>query len=141
MLKSYPPSTGQQCYAILDEVPGRTLSKPRQAVAALGRIEPQGEIINLGAGTPAPDRLESLLVARGDFVKKGQVLGYLAGFAEQVAQLEVFKRQLEEAKLRQETEVELNRSRIESAETHQEQILKVSPLRIAAQEEGRRHRA
>jgi hypothetical protein len=26
-------------------------SKPRQAVAALGRIEPQSEIINLGAGT------------------------------------------------------------------------------------------
>jgi HlyD family secretion protein len=109
-------------------------SKRRQAVAALGRLEPQSEIINLGAGSPAHDRLESLLVGRGDLVKKGQVLGYLAGFAEQAAQLEVFKRQLEEAKLRQETEIELNRSRIESAETHQNQILKVSPLRIAAQE-------
>ena len=78
-------------------------SKRRQAVAALGRLEPQSEIINLGAGSPAPDRLESLLVGRGDLVKKGQVLGYLAGFAEQAAQLDVFKRQLEEAKLRQET--------------------------------------
>jgi multidrug efflux pump subunit AcrA (membrane-fusion protein) len=35
-------------------------SKPLQAVAALGRIEPQSEIINLGAGTASPDRLEQL---------------------------------------------------------------------------------
>jgi HlyD family secretion protein len=109
-------------------------SKPRQAVAALGRIEPQSEIINLGAGTSSPDRLEQLFVGRGDLVKKDQVLGYLGGYGEQVAQQEMFKAQLEEAKLRLATEAELNRSRIESAETHQKQIVEVSPLRIAAQE-------
>jgi HlyD family secretion protein len=113
---------------------GAEHNKPRQAVAALGRMEPQSEIINLGAGTSSPDRLERLFVARGDPVKKDQVLGYLGGYAEQVAQQEMFKNQLEEAKLRLTTEVELNRSRIESAETHQRQILEVSPLRIAAQE-------
>jgi HlyD family secretion protein len=113
---------------------GAEASKPRKAVAALGRIEPQSEIINLGAGTASPDRLEQLFVARGDLVKKDQVLGYLGGYAEQVAQQAMFKAQLEEAKLRLATETELNRSRIESAETHQRQILEVSPLRMAAQQ-------
>ena len=103
-------------------------------MSALGRIEPQSEIINLGAGTASPDRLEQLFVARGDLVKKDQVLGYLGGYAEEVARQAMFKAQLEEAKLRLTTEAELNRSRIESAETHQRQIREVSPLRIAAQE-------
>ena len=49
-------------------------AKPRQSIAALGRIEPGSEIINLGAGMPS-DRLETLLVARGDVIKKDQVLG------------------------------------------------------------------
>ena len=57
---------------------GAERGKPHQAVAALGRIEPQSEIFNLSAGTATPDRLEQLFVARGDLVKKDQVLGYLA---------------------------------------------------------------
>ena len=78
---------------------GAEHGKPHQAVAALGRIEPQSEIFNLSAGTATPDRLEQLFVARGDLVKKDQVLGYLGGYAEQAAQQEMFKAQLEEAKL------------------------------------------
>jgi len=105
----------------------------RPSIAALGRIEPGSEIINLGAGL-APDRLESLFVARGDLVKKGQVLGYLGGFAEQVAQRDIYRAQLAEARLRLKTEIDLNRARIEAAETRQRQILEVSPLRITAQE-------
>jgi HlyD family secretion protein len=108
-------------------------AKRRLAVAALGRIEPRSEIINLGAGL-SPDRLESLFVARGDLVKKGQVLGYFGGYAEQIALRDMYRAQLGEANLRLKTEVELNRSRIKSAEIHQRQILEVSPLRIAAQE-------
>jgi HlyD family secretion protein len=108
-------------------------AKQRLSVAALGRIEPRSEIINLGAGF-SPDRLESLFVARGDLVQKDQVLGYLGGYAEQIAQRDMYHAQLEEAKLRLKTEVELNHSRIESAEIRQRQILEVSPLRIAAQE-------
>jgi HlyD family secretion protein len=115
-------------------LPSRDRSNPPHAVGALGRIEPQSEIINLGAGVSTPDRLESLFAARGDRVKKGQVLGYLGGYAEQVAQREMFVNQLEEAKLRLKTEVELDRSRIEAAKIHQKQIVEVSPLRISAQE-------
>jgi HlyD family secretion protein len=107
-------------------------TKRQLAVAALGRIEPRSEIINIGAGF-SPDRLGSLFVARGDLVKKDQVLGYLGDYAEQIAQRNMYRAQLEEAKLRLKTEVELDRSRIESAEINQRQVLEVSPLRIAAQ--------
>jgi len=110
----------------------KTAERPL-AVAALGRIEPYSEIINLGAGF-SPDRLQSLFVSRGDLVAKDQVLGYLGGYGEQVALRDMYRAQLSETKLRLKTEVELNRARIESAQIHQRQVLEVSPLRIAAQE-------
>ena len=136
MLASYAAMSGY--FAGNREQPGQNeQSGPKQtkrqlAVAALGRIEPCSEIINIGAGF-SPDRLESLFVARGDVVKKDQVLGYLGDYAEQIAQRNMYRAQLEEAKLRLKTEVELDRSRIESAEINKRQVLEVSPLRIAAQ--------
>ncbi|TMJ27452.1 MAG: HlyD family secretion protein, partial [Alphaproteobacteria bacterium] len=75
---------GAAAYAILSGSRTTTSSSPatqRNTVAAMGRIEPRSGIINLGAGSP-PDRLESLLVDRGDLVKRGDALGYLAGYAE-----------------------------------------------------------
>jgi HlyD family secretion protein len=108
-------------------------AKTGSTVAALGRIEPWSEIINLAAGS-TPDRLESLFVGRGDLVKKDQVLGYLGGYAEQVAQRGMFSAQLDEARARLKAEIALNRARIEAAEVHQRHILEVSPHRIAAQE-------
>jgi HlyD family secretion protein len=127
---SYAGTSGY--FAQNREHPGNKEAKQPPAVAALGRIEPSSEIINIGAGL-SPDRLESLFVARGDLVKKDQVLGYLGGYAEQIAQQDMYRAQLEEAKLRLKTEIELNRSRIKAAEIHQRQILEVSPLRIVAQ--------
>jgi HlyD family secretion protein len=106
---------------------------PRDVVAALGRIEPSSEIVKLGAGS-SPDRLDSLLVERGDLVRKSQVLGYLGGYAEQIAQRDVFKTQLEETKLRLSTQLDLDRARVEAAEVHQRQVLEVQPQGIAAQE-------
>ena len=103
------------------------------AVAALGRIEPSSEIFNLGAGF-SPDRLETLLVARGDLVKKGQVLGRLGGYAEQIAQRDVLGAQLDEARVRLKTEIELNQTRVATAEIRRRQVHEVSPLKIAVQE-------
>ena len=106
---------------------------PRDMVAALGRIEPASEVVKLGAGL-SPDRLDSLLVERGDLVRKSQVLGYLGGYAEQIAQRDVFKTQLEETKLRLSTQLDLDRARVEAAQVHQRQVLEVEPQGIAAQE-------
>jgi HlyD family secretion protein len=129
-LAAYAAMSG---FSIGRNAPTEPAPRPQTAVAALGRIEPRSEIINLGAGV-VPDRLASLLVARGDVVKKGQELGYLGGYAEQIAQRDMFRAQLEEARLKLKTEIELNRQRIQSAEIHQRQILEVSPLRIKGQE-------
>jgi HlyD family secretion protein len=107
------------------------------AVAALGRVEPQSEIINLGAGGlgGAPqDRLEVLFVERGDPVKKGQELGYLAGRAEQLAQRDYVQAQLDEARAKLKTETEVDQHHITDADTHLQQVLEVSPKKIAAQE-------
>ena len=68
-------------------------------VGALGRVEPYSEVINLGAGS-TPDRLDTLLVGHGDPVRKGQVLGFLGGYGEQIAQRDMFERQLEETRRR-----------------------------------------
>ena len=102
-----------------------------KTVAALGRIEPQSEIINIGSGIT--DRLEVLLVHRGELVKKGQVLGYLQSYTEQVAQREQLAAQLSEARLKLKTEMELDRIKIESADIKLKTINQVSPLKIEAQ--------
>ncbi|HVM82847.1 MAG TPA: efflux RND transporter periplasmic adaptor subunit [Candidatus Binatia bacterium] len=102
-------------------------------VAALGRIEPESEIVNLGAGV-SPDRLDTLLVKRGDLVKQGQVLGYLGGYPEQVAQRDVYSAQLAEARSQRQTESALDQARIDAAVIQRQQILEITPLRIAAQQ-------
>jgi HlyD family secretion protein len=76
----------------------QTLAAPAQTrskVQALGRIEPGSEVVTLTA--PGPDRLESLLVQRGDSIKKDQVLGYLATHAVAVAQRNAAQVQLKQA--------------------------------------------
>jgi HlyD family secretion protein len=107
--------------------------KPPNSVAALGRLEPRSELINVGAGT-GPDRLESLFVERGDGFKKGDVLGYLGGYAEQMAQRDVLLAQLDEAKARQKAETDVARARLRQAEANRRRVLDVWPHRIAEQE-------
>jgi len=116
--------------------PSSAASEPTgspNVVAALGRLEPWTELINLGAGA-GPDRLESLFVERGDGFKKGDVLGYLDGYAEQMAQRDVLRAQLDEAKARQKAETDVSRARLRAAEGNRQRVLEVWPHRIAAQE-------
>ena len=77
------------------------------------------------AGSP-PDRLESLLVERGDLVKKGDALGYLAGYAEQIAQRDLIKAQIDEARLRRDTELRLNQARVRAADVHKRRVIEVT---------------
>ncbi len=60
--------------------PVTTALKPK-TVTALGRLEPQGEVINLSAPTSTNgNRVEQLLVQEGDRVKKGQIIAILDGY-------------------------------------------------------------
>ncbi|MGF1601647.1 MAG: ABC exporter membrane fusion protein [Thermosynechococcaceae cyanobacterium] len=49
----------------------------RQAVTALGRLEPKGDIVKLSAPSNASNRVDQLLVKEGDSVKVGQVIAVL----------------------------------------------------------------
>jgi HlyD family secretion protein len=133
ILAVHPPTRP----AVAAATVGAPAAPAATAVAALGRVEPQSEIINLGAGGlgGAPqDKLEALLVDRGDPVTKGQELGHLAGRTEQIAQRNYLRAQLEEAKAKFKTETALDQQHIADSETHLQQVLQVEPQQIAAQE-------
>jgi HlyD family secretion protein len=78
--------------------PTPTVSPPAiQAVTALGRLEPKGEVIQLSAPNQG-SRVGQLLVKVGDKVRKGQVIAYLDTRDRTVASLE---QALEQVKVQQ----------------------------------------
>jgi len=101
------------------------------AIGALGRIEPESEIINIGTGTV--DRLETLAVHRGDAVKKDEVLGRLQGYVAQVAERDRIAAELDEARAQLATETTLDLARIDDATIKLRMAVEVAPLKIEAQ--------
>ena len=75
---------------------------------ALGRIEPAGEVIDVGA--TMGDRLIKLTVKEGDAVKEGQPLAYLDSHALRKLEVEATAHELEQAKSRLAAEQALGRS-------------------------------
>ena len=74
---------------------------PLKAVAALGTLEPQGEVIKLSAPAFAEGtRIEQLLVKRGDQVKSGQVIAILDNHDRLFALLDEAKTQVKVAQAR-----------------------------------------
>ncbi|WP_013334434.1 ABC exporter membrane fusion protein [Gloeothece verrucosa] len=76
-------------------------STPIPKIAALGYLEPRGEVIKLSA--PAlmeGTRVDQLLVKRGDLVKKGQVIAILDNYARLQAALTQAQAQVEIAQSR-----------------------------------------
>jgi HlyD family secretion protein len=71
----------------------------KQAVTALGRLQPEGEVINLSAPNSVNGvRVEKTLVREGEAVKAGQVLAYLENHQRSTAALQQALDQLEIAK-------------------------------------------
>ncbi|BAZ66509.1 MAG: ABC exporter membrane fusion protein [Pelatocladus maniniholoensis HA4357-MV3] len=65
------------------------------SVAALGRLEPQGEVINLSApNSQGGVQVAKLLVDKGDKVRKGQAVALLDNFYVRLAALENAKQQI-----------------------------------------------
>jgi HlyD family secretion protein len=101
-------------------------------IAALGRLEPRSEIVSVSA--PAQDRLQTLLVQRGDRVEKDQVLGHLSTYGKQVAERDVISARLEEARAQLDAEIAYGEAAVELARIQLRQVQELMPLRIAAQE-------
>jgi HlyD family secretion protein len=60
---------------------------PVKAVVALGRIEPEGEVIKLSVSNAQDSRVNQILVKEGDFVKANQVIAILQGIDRRQADL------------------------------------------------------
>jgi HlyD family secretion protein len=105
----------------------------RSFVAALGRIEPRSRIVNVSAS--ANGRLDDLSVEPGHSVAKGQVLGHLAGYPEQIAARDQIRAQLDEARAQLSAEAALGVANVKQAEAALRQTIDLTPLRITAQEE------
>src|SRR5437016_3058873 len=69
LLASFQPGTTSSRKAAGEE----GSQAARQAVSALGRLEPEGEVIDVGVGALSTDRLLRLLVCEGQCVKEGDV--------------------------------------------------------------------
>jgi HlyD family secretion protein len=68
------------------------------AVVALGRVQPQGEVIKLSVANAQDSRVDRILIQEGDFVQANQVIAVLQGIDRKQADL---RDALAEVKLRQ----------------------------------------
>ncbi len=102
-----------------------------KSVAALARIEPASEIINVSA--PINDRFERLMVREGENVEAGQNLGFLDSYDERRADRDLVAAKLAEAERQLAAETEVGAIRIEAAEIRLRRAKSVYPLRIEAQ--------
>lgn len=74
--------------SVQQEAPAPAVAPVIQTVTALGRLEPQGEVIKLSAPTSNQgNRVDRLLVQEGDRVKAGQVVAILDSYRERQAAL------------------------------------------------------
>lgn len=104
---------------------------PRVQVAALGRLEPSGEVIQVGG--PAGSRIDRLLVAQGDWVEAKQILAYLDSYDERQAERDLAQSQLQEAEARLTAETRFQEAQIQTAKTRIGQIDRPQVLGIEAQ--------
>ncbi|MDJ0677287.1 MAG: HlyD family efflux transporter periplasmic adaptor subunit [Calothrix sp. MO_167.B42] len=76
---------------------------PITKVTALGRLEPQGEVIKLSVANAQDSRVNKLLVEEGNRVQAGQVIAILQGIDKKQAELTEAEKNLvvEQAKLKQ----------------------------------------
>lgn len=104
----------------------------RVAVVALGRLEPQGEVIRVSG--LSGERISQLQVSEGDLVATGKVLAYLESYEERLAERDFAASQLREAQGKLQAETTYGRAKIQEAATHIQQIERPTTFEIAAQQ-------
>ncbi|NEO97943.1 MAG: hypothetical protein F6K58_04385 [Symploca sp. SIO2E9] len=104
----------------------------RVAVVALGRLEPQGEVIRVSGLNG--ERISQLKVSEGDLVATREVLAYLESYEERLAERDFAASQLAEAQAKLEAETTYGRAKIQEAATHIQQIERPTTFEIAAQQ-------
>jgi HlyD family secretion protein len=94
---------------------------PRQiTVAALGRIEPASEVVEVGG--LLNDRVGELMVKVGDRVQAGDILAYLDSHHERLAERNYAASQLAEAKRQLEGQTKFGQTQIQEAQSRLQQV-------------------
>lgn len=102
-------------------------------ITALGRLEPEGEVVAVSAPSMT-ERLGQLLVREGDRVVAGQPLAYLDTYPERKAERDLAASQLQEARLRYEAETRLALAQIAEAERRRDRANEPAIAAIQAQQ-------
>jgi HlyD family secretion protein len=105
---------------------------PRTRVAALGRLAPQGDVINVGA--PDGDRLAQLLVWEGQQVQVGDILAILGSHTERLAEQQHITSRLAESRARLEAETAYGNALLAESALRLRQLQQLPPLEIQIQE-------
>lgn len=104
----------------------------RHRVAALGRLAPEGNIIDIGV--TGSDRLGRLLVKEGQSVTQGDELAYLESWEERLAETAYAESQLRDAEAHFQAETAYAQASIAEANMRLNQLRHVPLLDIRAQE-------
>jgi HlyD family secretion protein len=113
------------------ETTANTTPVRRVEVAALGRLEPRGEVIRVSG--PNSELLKRLDVKQGDSVRAGAVLGYLDSYEESLAQRDFAASQLAEAQQRLAAATDFGEAQIQEAQTQIQQVQAPGAAEIEAQ--------
>ena len=100
-----PPPAVAETPQLEDKTP--TKSK----IVALGRIEPTSSVIKVGG--PINERVGELLVTEGEWVNKGQIIGYLQSYEERSVALQKAKEDLAIAESRLVAEAKLSQAQLQ----------------------------
>ncbi len=104
----------------------------RVAVAALGRIEPDGEVFRISG--PTGERVGRLTVQEGNRVTAGQPLAYLESYEERRAERNYAAAQLEEAQRRLRAETQYGQAQVSEAQARIQQADRPASFQIEAQQ-------
>jgi HlyD family secretion protein len=103
----------------------------RQTVTARGRLEPESEVVGVGA---APDdRIGTIRVVEGQTVHAGDVLVYLTTYEERLRERDYAASQLEDARTRLSAETVHGGSLVRESEVRIRQLEATQPIEIEAQ--------
>jgi HlyD family secretion protein len=77
--------SGQRASATTNQAAKKAVAK---SVVALGKIEPEGEVIKLSVPNAQDSRVNNILVKEGDRVKKGRLIAILQGLDRRIADVQ-----------------------------------------------------
>lgn len=100
-------------------------------ISALGRIEPVGSVVTVGA--PINEIVAKLAVQEGDWLKEGDVVAYLRSAAERMAEFDRAEQALAVAKLNLQTETQYAEAQVAAASTDYANLPAVQTEGLAAQ--------